>query len=35
MKKKNIEKYNEEIYKQDINLNIKNTKKKIKQVEIE
>lgn len=27
-KKKNIEKYNEEIYKQDINLNIKNTKKK-------
>lgn len=28
MKKKNIEKYNEEIYKQDINLNIKNTKKK-------
>lgn len=26
--KKHIEKYNEEIYKQDINLNIKNTKKK-------
>lgn len=25
--KKHIEKYNEEIYKQDINLNIKNTKK--------